>query len=99
MTDLKATTMLHHTEHTVVEADTTPMGEDIRITCDEGYAIECGGEYVREMCVTIERHKLPIPGRRYVLGGRLVKVADWHYDETGTPWVVTDAGEQVRWDG
>ena len=92
-------TELTRTNHATFEGVTTQLGEDVRIECDEGYAIECGGEYVREMTVTIERHKLPVRGRRYMLGGKLVKVADYSYDDNAALWVTTDAGERVRWDG
>jgi hypothetical protein len=92
-------TELTRTNHATFEGVTTPLGEDVRIECDEGYAIECGGEYVREMTISIERHKLPVRGRRYMLGGKLVKVADYSYDDNGALWVTTDAGERVRWDG
>ena len=92
-------TELTRTNHATFEGVTTPLGEDVRIECDEGYAIECGGEYVREMTISIERHKLPVRGRRYMLGGKLVKVDDYTCDEGGALWVTTDAGERVRWDG
>ncbi len=92
-------TELTRTNHATFEGTTTALGEDVLIQCDEGYAIECGGEYVREMTISIERHKLPVRGRRYMLGGKLVKVADYSYDDSSTLWVTTDAGERVRWDG
>lgn len=92
-------TELTRTNHATFEGTTTPLGEDVRIECDEGYAIECGGEYEREMTISVERHKLPVRGRRYMLGGKLVKVADYAYDEGSALWVTTDAGERVRWDG
>lgn len=91
-------TQTNDTTHHTVTTASTAVGEDVTITCDEGYAIEVGGEYVRELTLTIERHKLPIPDRRYMLGGELVKVASWHYDDAGVLWVVADDGRQVRWD-
>ena len=92
-------TQTNDTRHFTVTSVHTDLGEDVTITCDEGYAIECGGEYVREMTISIERHKLPVRGRRYMLQGKLVKVDDYSYDESGALWVTTDAGERVRWDG
>lgn len=82
-----------------IASEQTPTGADVTVTAKDGYAIEVGGEYVRDLTVSVERHRLPVRGRRYMLGGRLVKVADWRYDQSGTLWVVTDSGEKVRWDG
>ena len=80
-----------------IKATPTPLGEDVTITAKDGHAIECGGEYVQSLTISIERHKLPVRGSRYMLDGKLVKVADWHYDDAGALWVTTDAGESVRW--
>ena len=80
-----------------IKATPTPIGEDVTITAKDGYAIECGGEYARELTIVIERADLPHRGGRYMIGGKLVKVADWHYDDAGALWVTTDAGESVRW--
>ena len=80
-----------------IKATPTPTGEDVTITATEGYAIDVGGEYVRELTINVERAAIPHRGSRYMLDGKLIKVIDWHRDESGAIWVTTDAGESVRW--